>query len=369
MGGRQFHKYMSGQSVVFLNRRQVAEGRLFGRTLPPAYVLACQFLHCGIIDRTKALDQGFGYTVLDPLPEPVSHCPSFGEVCDVIGAEIVTAAAQNHRIVAVLWSGGIDSTAALIAVMKAAEQQGRRDHVRVLLTQQSVEEYPQFYLKYINNRYQQVPITTPITEFLDPECVNVTGEHGDQLFGSQLLAPFVQAGVSHRKYEAALPDALFECFENARQTDRVIRYLGPVIDRAPVEIRTLFDCLWWLNFSLKWQHVTLRLAALRNEKSRLIYDSLRHFFRDNRFQRWSFCYHPARGVSVWERYKDPAKEYIRDFTGDEEYYLYKQKEPSLGNVMKNADGSRPRVSIYMREDFRPIAAPAGLHDQARERVL
>jgi len=347
---------MSNESVIFLNRLQVAHGNILGRPLPPAYILACKFLHCGIIDRTRALDQGFNYAVLDQPPSPVSVCPSFAELCDTIADEIVSAAVQNRRNIAVLWSGGIDSTAALIALMKVVEKQGRHQLLRILLTQHSVQEYPQFYLRYVKGRYAQVAVTPPIAECLNPGYLNVTGEHGDQLFGSQLLAPYVQEGVSHRRYDAMLPEVVFDALQNATRTDRVVRYLEPVIERAPVRIRTLFDCLWWLNFSLKWQHVTLRLAALRKEQARNVYLSLRHFFRDERFQQWSLVHHPARGVSKWARYKDAAKEYIRAFTGDEQYYLHKQKEPSLGNVMKNANGVRPRLCIFMREDFCPVTS-------------
>jgi hypothetical protein len=360
---------MNRESVVFLNRLQVGQGILFDRELPRVYMLASRFMHCGIIDRTNSLDQGFDYTILDPIPEPVRQCPSFGELCDAIGNELVAAAIESRRIIAILWSGGIDSTAALIAIMKAAERQSQHGRVQILLTQQSVEEYPKFYLRYIKDRYDQVPVTPPIAEFLRPDCLNVTGEHGDQLFGSQLLASYVQAAISHRKYEAVLPEVLFESLRNVRAADRVMRYLGPVIDQAPVRIVTLFDCLWWLNFSLKWQHVTLRLAALRERQSRLVYDSLRHFFRDQRFQQWSFSFHPQRGVSVWERYKDPAKEYIHAYTGDEDYFLHKQKEPSLGNVMRNPEGVRPRLCISMMEDFRTIAVAPEECAELRERAL
>jgi hypothetical protein len=313
-------------------------------------------MHCGIIDRTRTLDQGFDYAVLDPLPPLVNSAPTFAELCDTTGTELLATAAQDHRKIAILWSGGIDSTAALIALMKAAERQRQGHLLRILLTRKSVEEYPRFYVRYVKDRYQQVPVTPPIADFLDPKCLNVTGEHGDQLFGSQLLAPYVQEGIAYRRYDVMLPEVVFDVFGNVRKSDRLLRYIEPVIESAPVRIRSLFDCLWWLNFSLKWQHVTLRLAALRKEQSGSVYLSLRHFFRSERFQQWSFAHHPTRGVTAWPRYKDAAKQYIRAFTGDEEYYLHKQKEPSLGNVMKSADPNRPRLCICMGDDFRLSAS-------------
>ena len=64
---------------------------------------------------------------------------------------------------------------------------------------------------------------------------------------------------------------------------------------------TLFDYFWWLNFSLKWQQVTLRLPALRDDAPQ-IYDSLRHFFRSGRFQQWSLAHPEIRLPATWVEY-------------------------------------------------------------------
>src|SRR5207247_491504 len=96
-------------------------GFLDSRRLPEEYVLGCRFFHCGIMDRTRTLDQGFDYAVLDPVPAPVASSPSFGEICDATGSEIVAEAIRDGKLIRVSWSGGIDSTSALIALMKAVD--------------------------------------------------------------------------------------------------------------------------------------------------------------------------------------------------------------------------------------------------------
>ncbi len=339
--------------MLFLNYLQTDTGTVGGLDLPRDYVLACRFLHCSIIDRTGTLDQGFAYTALDRIPAPATDGATFADLCDAIGAEIVAGAISAGKEIAVLWSGGIDSTTTLIAVMKSADQRGCSDRIRVLLSLDSVQENPGFFLRQIKGQYQLQPVTHPISASLDPSLVNVTGEHGDQLFGSHILASYVRRGLGLADYRDMLPLVLLERSGNPLSARRVQRYLAPVIAAAPVPVRTLFDCLWWLNFSLKWQEVTLRLPVFRGEEARTIYESLRHFFRDERFQAWALANSQIRRVPVWARYKEEAKRYILDFTGDRDYYQTKEKEDSLKNVMVDP-ASTSRYRAFMREDFQPV---------------
>ena len=341
---------MKNDSILFLSLRQINTGRVLRDDLPMRYILACHFLHCGIVDRTRTLDQGFEYSVLDPMPRWYSNAFSFQDLCEARGAEIVGEAVDSERIIRVLWSGGIDSTAAFIAISKAAEKVNWTRRIQVLLSKESINEYPVFYDRYIQGKYPEIPVTPPIAECLDPACINVTGEHGDQLFGSLLLDPLVRAGIAEEPYEDVLPEIMIKQFANNIRAERLLSYLEPLIAAAPVPIRTLFDYLWWLNFSLKWQTVTLRLIALGNKPPLRLYRSLWHFFRTEPFQQWSFSFHPRRVPLTWERYKEVAKEYIRAYTGDEEYFLHKEKEPSLGRVMRRPDHASVMPAL-IRGDF------------------
>jgi hypothetical protein len=350
---------MTAQRLIFLNFRQADSGTVEYRQLPHDYVLACRFLHCGIIDRTSTLDQGFDYAVLDRIPAPAIDGPTFAALCDTVGAEIVAEALETRRRISVLWSGGIDSTTALIAIMKAAEARDCRDRVRVLLSHSSVHEYPGFFLRHINGAYRFRSVTHPIAEFLNPAVINVTGEHGDQLFGSQLLESYVRRGLGGVDYRDILPLVILERLGNPRSAHRVERYLEPVIAAAPVPIRTLFDCMWWLNFSLKWQDVTLRLSVFRGDETCAVYGSLRHFFRDERFQAWSLANGAERLPPGWTRYKDLAKQYIFAFSGDQAYYRHKEKEDSLKNVLVDS-ASTVAYRAFMCEDFRPVVSTVEL---------
>jgi hypothetical protein len=339
--------------MLFLNFNQAASGELDRQKLPTDYALACRFLHCSIIDRTRTLDTGFPYDVIDPIPAPVTEGPSFAELCDARGKEIVEEALTTGRRIDVLWSGGIDSTTALISVIKATNEGRCTDCVRILLSMNSVLEYPRFFLDQINSQMPIRAVNHPISHALDPGALTVTGEHGDQLFGSHLLESYVRRGLAGVDYREILPLVMLERLRSPRSVQRMRRYLQSAIDVAPVPIHSLFDCMWWLNFSLKWQEVILRLTVFRGDQAKPVYQSLRHFFRSDPFQSWALATTPGLPVPVWSRYKDVAKQYIYGFTGDQTYFKLKEKEDSLRNVMAPpVNGERCRV--FMKEDFRPV---------------
>ena len=343
------------RKIVYVNPHVCTEGKLGDLRLPEAYSLTGKFFFCGIIDRTGTLDTGFPYQVLDPIPDPQDATPSFHALCLQRGHDLVSEAIESEQAIQVLWSGGIDSTVALIALLTAARQRERLDLLEVLLSLESVHENPRFFAAFIQNKLRVVPVAHPVFRFLEDEKLIVTGEHGDQLFGSDYLSTYVAAGTAEWPYADLLPLIVANKLGDSRQVDVVLEYLKPQIDTAPVPIVSLFDLFWWLNFSLKWQHVTMRTAVYRRKNVHQTYKALRHFFRDSRFQQWALSNRANTVVTDWQDYKQQARQFILDFTGDEEYYNQKKKEVSLHAYSAKAIANRGRLRemIYMYDDFQP----------------
>lgn len=346
--------------VVYLNVRQAESGWVGERALPRSYRDLCRFMHCGVIDRSGTIAPPFDWTVLDPIPasgdadrDADGEAESFARLCDARGREIVAEAEARGCTIQVLWSGGIDSTTALIGVIKAAEARGCAGRVHVLLSMDSVLEYPEFYLEVIDGRHAVQPVGQPISRALDPDALNLTGEHGDQLFGSQLLAPYVRRGVAGSGWRDLLPLVMLERLRDPWAVRRAWELARPVLEAAPMPIRSLFDALWWLNFTLKWQDVSVRMVGVRGTDAPRLAGSLRHFFRTEPFQQWAMRSTPGRPVGRWVDYKLPAKRYVRDFTGNERYFRQKIKEDSLRNVLMPRTATT-RAQIYMRADFVPV---------------
>ncbi|MEM9836550.1 MAG: hypothetical protein AAF828_08615 [Bacteroidota bacterium] len=344
-------------SVIFLNSHRAKSGLVNGKKLPEDYIMAAKFFDCGIIDRTETLEVGFDQRVLDPIPafDP-SFTLSFAEICQQVGAELVAEAKRTKQTIQLLWSGGIDSTVALIALLKNMDPDELAGRIEVFASMKSINEYPFFFRHFILGKLPYRIIAPPITQHFSERGLIVTGEHGDQLFGSDKLLPLIANGLAYESYEDILPIYLVDKFGNHPKNDRLLRYLQPLIQACPTEVKTTFDLFWWLNYTIKWQQVSLRLPifTFRPEVSELA-SRFRHFFRDPRFEQWSFHQHERRAATSLTTYKQAAKDYILDFTGDSAYWQQKSKEPSLQHVIINRKKQgNQRYRVLMEDNYQPI---------------
>jgi hypothetical protein len=337
------HKGHKLNPVLFLNRHAATRGWLLNRPLRRDYITACRWFHSGLIDRTKTLDIGVPYWSLDPIPR-IREVGTFSEIADATGEDILRESMARNRNIQVLWSGGIDSTVALISLSKAAFNCALRTRIQVVCSAHSIQEYPEFFHRHISGRFSCLVTTQPIGMVLDDSKLIVTGEHGDQLFGSVKLKNLVENGLALRPHRSSMAELLVADCGSAEAAERMLRYLEPQIEAAPVSIDTVFDYFWWVNFSLKWQHVALRLAVFRSTRVWPTYFALRHFFRGKAFQRWALTNSKLRKLREWSLYKSPAKAFIFAFTGDKAYYKSKAKEPSLQNVLVDR-GQRGRQRV------------------------
>jgi hypothetical protein len=346
--------------ILYINSHAARYGWYFGRRLPKGYRLAAKFWSSGLIDRTKTLYAGFPYESLYPLPANVTNADPSGStalstLCDEMGTRIVREAMDANKKIQVLWSGGIDSTAALVGIIKAGSTLSCLEkYVRVLLSQESIEEYPDFYARFVKTLRHRF-VTAPVTSHLDHTKLIVTGEHGDQIFGSARAAAYVTDGRAFLDYRVALPEILTEHLGTARDADILLEYIEPLFNACPIKLRTVFDAFWWINFSCKWQIVGLRLAVFHVQSVRRIFDAIRHYFTHPSFQAWSLLNHDKKIRDTWESYKMPLKDYIFEFTGDDNYRRTKIKVPSLKKIFIGDTMRRPPAyRVMMDETFEPV---------------
>lgn len=335
-----------------------------------------------LMDRTGVLEGPIRTAALDPIPtrEEVlsSATTSLADHCMATAANIWTFAhrggsAETGRPlqVQVMWSGGIDSTAVLCALMRTASD-AQRARLIVRCDENSIQEYPLFYKEFIlgsagGGPYAVEPMTDLSVSREAARCrfrLTVTGELGDQIFGSARMRGAFQppwnsrhpvSGEPSTNYFAAGLDAPWEdtvlpalaargllCGTGAEW----VAWIRPQLAASPVAIVTTFDFLWWLNFSCSWQHVALRIthsavdtAGEEDAGLALPVQNVVHFFQSAGFQRWSClpANHAAKfgNRKEWSTYKEPLKAFIRDWTGDSEYYATKEKVGSLNRPEEN----------------------------------
>ncbi len=257
-----------------------------------------------------------------------STSETFEQIAD---ARAVALWAENQHL-KVYWSGGIDSTVALTALMRNAPADAA-DRLTVFYTAGSIVEYPAFYQMHIDGKLNAVEVTQPLKPsdrywaeniFHSAVCEHiasqigdglvVTGELGDQVFGS--------AGFANdpTRINGDLEEFLAD-FSDIRDE------IDALSAACPVPVNNIVTLMWWWNFSTKWSEVKYRSLTCVSDAAHLA--NARHFFDTDDFQRWSMSNDDKRIRNTAESYKWPAKDYIYDWTGDSFYRDNKLKEGSL----------------------------------------
>lgn len=324
------------RDILYLSKKQLFGSWKWRRAAHPLYLKACYFFGATLIDRTQSLDAGIDYKVLEPLGTIEPNQLTFSQVCEVRAQQLADLPGQ--RMVRVLWSGGIDSTVALTALIKVFMERNELVRLAVLLSKESISEFPSFYEEVIRPHMDYRLMEGTIYDCIDHREVNVTGEHGDQLFGSDKLKNHVISRDAFRPFMEVLPYAISRKLATEKYTDSLIDYLLPQLEKAPIDIHTYYDFMWWLNFSMKWQNVSLRLLHGLDKQYEQLNQSVFHFFQSHAFQSWSVANHHIKIKNTWPSYKYIAKEYIHSFHADQHYFQHKEKEPSLKQVIVRETG-------------------------------
>eukprot|EP01083_Nonionella_stella_P003579 10295_1 len=348
----------------------VKKDKLFG--------LSLFFGNC-LIDRTGILNQttAIKLTVLDQIPHLEDHKTFKKDLSQIMveRATMIFDLAQQRKIecIDIYWSGGIDSTALLCALFMICEK--HKEYYKTLLvkiSQQSRDEYPWFYehvLLPMKNKcgvqLDEIIANKSITQQLNTNHLSITGELGDQLFGSALLvkgfktemdekedAQYIYVRriqnrflnslhVSWKKTLAlSLQDVgIIDAEKGDEAIQEWIKWIQPQLDQSPIEIVSTYDILWWLNYSCKWQHVSLRLfhgLSGMNQINKTCLQNVIHFYQYDQFELWSLnpLNHKRKfpDLTKWTTYKEPLKKFILNYTKDEPYYHQKEKIGSLCQV-------------------------------------
>lgn len=282
-----------------------------------------------LVDRTGTIDNS--YKILTPIPE-VSAVPLiFSEVCDERANFLLAKSQDENKELRLSWSGGIDSTTALVAVLRFIDNYPGAD-LKVCLNERSIDEYPDFYEEFIKDKldvYEGIALREVgegenhslglnFSRDTGKDYFLVTGEIGDQIFGAKKILNSLEDASKDYK----------EIFSAA-----TVNLIKPLVAKMPVKWgdENCGNVLAWLNFVMKYQWCQLRMYMMFD----VPWDKYQHFFDTTEFQQWCMDTPPIERWPDWDkkRYKIHAKEYIRDFDGNELYFREKEKVPSMRQTM------------------------------------
>ena len=308
-------------------------------TRPRAF---CQSVNRISYDVVKEVGAFKSKIAVETIPEILalqSNNLSFEDQAHKRAIEIKTI--TGDQPVFLMYSGGIDSTSALIAILNTWSPQ-ELERVYVCMSYRSIQEFPEMWpviRKLFGNRVINSLMNND--DFVKKGYM-ITGELGDQIMGADLVTPLTtfygQEGIHYPWKNYIKP--FYERFFGVTFRPNVPTFIdkfGATTEYCPFPIKTCFDFIWWYNFTNKWQLVSLRMLEQKryaNPKEEI--GKIIHFFSSKDWQRWSLDNHDQKIRDTLTSYKYSAKEFIVKHTGFTNY-LNKPKVGSLQHVLSNFD--------------------------------
>ena len=277
-------------------------------------------------------------------------------LCDLIDAravEIIQEATKSNKRIELLYSGGIDSTLVLAALIKNSSQD-QLSNITVLMTPSGIFENYNFYVNFIHNKIQCEPYhrVRVSNDYLN-KTILLHGDPGDCLFGPSIamfekmipsgdhLRPWkdnldiIVANIEIRaKKSKGMPEGFSQWY-----TDKITNNL---LEVQPPDVDSIADWWWWHYYNFKWEFSIwrpfFRLRADPKEPitAANIESYVRNtFFNTDKFQQWSWSNLQTHVPSIKD-HKIQAKQYIFELDGDLEYFNHKIKIDSAPRFWENA---------------------------------
>jgi hypothetical protein len=291
------------------------------------------------VDRSKTIKLPIQTRSFFPLPRMQVFTKTYSELCDERAKQLLERAQRLDVPLCAAWSGGIDSTCLLVSLLKNATR-AQKEHIIVMMSEDSIDEYPVFYAKHIRGKLRRESAML-FPYLLGSKNLIVNGELNDQLFGSDVIAKAIVTFGSDVVRKHYSHDLFVEFFTGMTDGDRAcaelyVELFERLRDNAPIPIKTNHEMFWWINFVMKWQSVYMRVLSFVTERNvHLITEEYVRtyyapFYNTEGFQLWSMNNSVEQKVrNGWRSYKWPAKEVIFEYTKDADYRDNKMKRGSL----------------------------------------
>jgi len=306
--------------------------------------------------------------IYDILPDANPKLRDFTEIADARAIELETKAAI-YETVYLFWSGGIDSTMVLCAILKNCSAVFCSKLV-IVLNNNSIDEFPEMYHRHIRGKFTEANTDDFIAGVIlhTNAALYLTGDCGDTIFGSGSFPTLDKMYPNvYKKSWVKNKDFLVSFFTqttgNIAAGEFLVGYVEESMVRAKIEVDTIYDFLWWIDFNWGYNvdvYMTWRMGLVPAglDARKYMEENLFIFFNSKPFQNWSVA---SIGTNLrigdtGSTHKKSAKQYIFDYTKDSEYFLNKLKEDS---APKNKQILDARLLVAVDTDYNFYYGPLG----------
>jgi hypothetical protein len=251
-------------------------------------------------------------TVKRPIPAiPTSFTKTFDEISLERAQQII----DLDKEIVIAYSGGIDSTFVLVQFLKLLNNTNR---ISLVMNNNSIIENQNFYDNYIKDKINTIISDRYHARFIPTsDQVLITGDQIPQLFGQSLSVFMSNRNDDWRPF-------VLKNFTDLAKARWFMETIQPWLSKAPFEINSIFDWIWWVSFSIRWDNGRCRALKYNSSYDKNIYENnVLSFFRTDDYQLWSIFNHDKKIKTTPESFKYVMKDNIFEFDGDADYRDYK----------------------------------------------
>ena len=329
--------------------------------------------------RTHALDTPWSIHTLSPIPNIDQGCADFTTVMDSIVSDYCVKIENCNKQVYINWSGGIDSTAIVVAFLKNANR-AVLEKITVLCNSNSINENPYFYYRFIEPVFNVAETySVSINEDNYNDLIMLDGEFGDQCFYGHdyiyQLALSKQFDLLRGPWKDSIEHCVIKESRNSIADDNTVKFAMELIVESigysPIEIVSLYDFLWWTQFNFKWNENAVRKLSMftgnlsPNKREYFYKNNILRVFDNPLMQQWSMLTVVRRACMLEYDIKYDVKKYIYKFDHNDLYFAHRTKIHSgqywsneslnFGYRTMAIDNQWTELQLTSREDCRTIA--------------
>jgi hypothetical protein len=311
-------------------------------------------------DRTGNISIPLNYDLMPHLRLPTYKVmsKSFEQICDERAIHLYERAKSSNRKLAIMYSGGIDSTLVVTSFLRNLSKQQLKDVV-VLMNEESIHENRNFYFDHISKNLKCESSMNYGLYITSKEYLLISGEQADQLFLPNIIFDFLEykkcsldvtsapleqtSGMLIDYFNYAIPD-----YKKTNTAEHIYHIFDKTSKSCPIEIKNIQDLLWWHILVTKWQSCYTRMLAFVPNPHLIEFETgYTTFFCNDDFQLWSMNNRDSILKSSLTTYKFVQREYIFSYNKDEQYYKEKRKRGSLGSTVR-----RKRPISYLNNNMK-----------------
>jgi hypothetical protein len=336
-------KYFAGVKLRRIDRFLTSENYLHNRWFRLAASTNQRGVHWPVhlSSRVRQLDTPWPTAeTISPIPKIETISEQFDQVMDQSAHSIAQRLLASDQIPIVLWSGGIDSTAVIVAACRTWPAELLKKLV-VVCDSTSIRENAYFYHKIIVPRFAVIDTDQFVIDQDNyKKFLILDGELGNQVFGCSTIADlwYRQPDLLWRPW-SAVPDLQALLPGNC---DLNLELVLDSMPMCPVDLHTVYDLLWWSNFNFKADEVLIKPMfyygqRLSAQQRQYFYDHcLVRLLEQAPIQIWSMTHLEERRKQTPTHPKWHLLKYIFDFDRNDLWFAHKHEGASASRVLRKS---------------------------------